>query len=41
MGYGGMFWLLAGLLLAGALALFLRFHIVDFAPLSGTQRAKS
>ena len=41
LGYGGMFWLLAGLLLAGALALFLRFYIVDFAPLSGTQRAKS
>ncbi|MYC95014.1 MAG: MFS transporter [Caldilineaceae bacterium SB0661_bin_32] len=41
LGYGGMFWLLAGILLAGALALFFRFCIVDFAPLSGTQRAKS
>ena len=41
LGYSGMFWLLAGLLLAGALALFFRIYIVDFAPLSGTQRAKS
>lgn len=41
LGYNGMFWLLAGLLLAGALALFFRVSAVDFAPLSGTQRAKS
>ena len=41
LGYGGMFWLLAGALLTGALALFIRIHFVDFALAPTTQRIES
>ena len=41
LGYGGMFWMLAGTLLVGALALFVRFHIIDVALLPRTQKVKS
>ena len=41
LGYGGMFWLLAGLLLTGALALFIRIRFVDFSLLPTTQRIES
>ena len=32
LGYGGLFWLLAGMLLAGALALMIRVYGADFSP---------
>ena len=41
LGYGGMFWLLAGALLTGALALFIRIHFVDFSLAPTTQRIES
>ena len=41
LGYGGMFWLLAGALLTGALALFIRVHFVDFSLAPTTQRIES
>ena len=40
-GYGGLFWLLAGALFLGALALFIRIRVVDFTLLATTQRIKS
>ena len=40
LGYGGMLWMVAGILLAAALALFVRFHTVDFALLARTQKVK-
>ncbi len=41
LGYSGLFWLLAGMLLVGALALLIRVHSADFPPLPGTQNVKS
>ena len=41
LGYGGMFWMLAGVMLAAALALFVRVHTVDFVLLPRTQKVKS
>ncbi len=41
LGYGGMFWLLAGALLVGALALLIRIRFFDFPLLPTTQRIKS
>ena len=41
LGYGGMLWMVAGILLAAALALFVRFHTVDFSLLPRTQKVKS
>ena len=41
LGYGGLLWLLAGMLLAGSLALLIRGHIADFSPLPRTQKVKS
>ena len=40
LGYGGLFWLLAGILLAGALALLIRVYGADFSPLPKTQKVK-
>ena len=40
LGYGGMLWMVAGILLAAALALFVRFHTVDFALLARTEKVK-
>ena len=41
LGYGGMFWMLAGVMLAGALALFIRIHLVHFSLTPRAQRVKS
>ena len=41
LGYGGLFWLLAGMLLVGALALLLRVHGAELSPLPKAQKAKS
>jgi len=41
LGYGGLFWLLAGMLLVSALALLTRVHGADFSPLPRAQKAKS
>lgn len=41
LGYGGMFWMLAGILLAAALALLLRLYIVDFVLLPRAEKVKS
>ncbi len=41
LGYVGMFWMLAGVLLAGALALFIRIHVVEFTLPAKAQRVKS
>ena len=41
LGYSGLFWLLAGMLLAGALVLLIRVHGADFSILPKTQKAKS
>ena len=41
LGYSRLFWLLASMLLAGALALLIRVHGADFSPLPRTQRMKS
>lgn len=40
-GYSGLFWLLAGMLLAGALALLIRVQGTDFSLLPRTQKVKS
>ncbi len=41
LGYGGMFWLFAGMLLAGALGLFLRSYRVEFGTMAGASRGKA
>ena len=41
LGYNGMFWLFAGLLLAGALALLLRSYRIEFGTMAGTQKVES
>ena len=41
LGYVGMFWILAGVLLAGALALFIRIQVVEFSLPAKAQRVKS
>lgn len=41
LGYGGLFWLFAGVLLAGSLALLVRVRIADFSPIPRTQKVKS
>ena len=41
LGYGGLFWLLAGMLLAGALALMIRVYGADFSAVPRTQKVKS
>lgn len=40
MGYGGLLWLLGGLLVAGALALFYRIRLSDFPLAPATQRVE-
>lgn len=40
-GYGGLFWLFAGILLAGSLALLVRVHIADLSTVPRTQKVKS
>ena len=40
LGYPGLFWLLAGMLLAGALALLIRIYGADFSLLPRTQKVK-
>ena len=41
LGYSGLFWLFAGMLLVGALALLIRVHGPDFSLLPRTQKVKS
>ena len=41
LGYSGLFWLLTGMLLAGAVALLIRVQGTDFSLLPRTQKAKS
>ncbi len=41
LGYSGLFWLLAGMLLVGALVLLIRVHSADFSILPKTQKVKS
>lgn len=41
LGYSGMFWLFAGLLLAGALALLLRSYRIEFGTIAETQKVES